>query len=56
MFLLKLLKPQATTSENTPKMMGSWLWVVLLEQEDWTRWPPEIPSSLNRLVILWSWE
>lgn len=44
---LKLLRP-----ENSPKMMGNWVWVVLLEQADGTRWPPEVPSSFNHSVIL----
>lgn len=25
--------------------------MVLLEEGDWTRWPPEVPCSLNNLVI-----
>lgn len=27
----------------------------LLEQEDWTRWPPDVLSNLNHSVILWFW-
>ena len=33
-------------------VLGSVLWVSLLEQWCWTRWPPEVPSSPNHSVIL----
>lgn len=32
--------------------LGSWLYVALLEQGDWIKWPPQIPSNLNYSVIL----
>jgi len=28
------------------------LWVLLLEQRGWTRWPPEVPSNLSHTVVL----
>ena len=31
----------------------SLLWVTLLQQEGWTRWPTEVPSNPYHSVILW---
>lgn len=30
-----------------------WLSTMPIVQRIWTRWPPEIPPSLNRSVVLW---
>ena len=35
------------------KVLCSLLWVTLLRQEDWTRWPAEVPSKPFQHVILW---
>lgn len=37
--------------------LGNQLWVSLVEQGYWTRWPPEVPPNLNHSVILriWTW-
>lgn len=32
-------------------VLGSWLWVVLLDQRIWTRWPPEVLFKLNFPLI-----
>lgn len=32
-------------------VLGNLVWVTLLEQEGWTRQPPEILSNLNYSVI-----
>ena len=31
-------------------VLGNCLWVTLLEQGGWTRWPPELPSHLDHSV------
>ena len=35
------------------KVLRSLLWVTLLRQEGWTRWPTEVPSNPYHSVILW---
>ena len=35
------------------KVLCSLLWVTLLWQEGWTRWPTEVPSNPEHPVILW---
>ena len=35
------------------KVLCSLLWVTLLQQGGWTRWPTEVPSNPERSVILW---
>ena len=44
---LELLKKDLAT------VLGSWLWAALLEQQGWTRWTPEVPSSLHLSEIWW---
>ena len=34
-------------------VLCSLLWVTLLQQEGWTRWPTEVPSNPDHSVILW---
>ena len=36
------------------KVLCSLLWVTLLWQGGWTRWPTEVPSNPYHSVILWS--
>ena len=35
------------------KVLCSLLWVTLLQQEGWTRWPTEVPSNPDYSVVLW---
>lgn len=35
-------------------ILSNKLWVTLLEQDSWTRWLPEVSSSLNHSVLLWN--
>ena len=37
-------------------VLGSWLCAALLEQWGWTRWTPEVPSSLHLSKIWWHLE
>lgn len=36
-------------------ILGSWLQMALLEQEGWTRGPPEISADLSYSLIVWLW-
>lgn len=45
--------PSLWKSESYFDMIwDSWLWVTLLEQGSWSRWPPEVFYDLIHCVIL----
>lgn len=33
-------------------VLSNWIWMSLLEEGDWTRWPPDVPSNLNHSMVL----
>ena len=47
------ISPSLETFKSCLDMvLGNWLQVALLEQEAWTRCPPEVPSNLKQPVTL----